>query len=74
MNAATVTARPTARPGGRANTLLWAAQVVLAAFFAAAAVPKLAGAHTAVTMFGATITRRRQRLGVTKGNGRGRDG
>ena len=52
MNAATVTARPAARPGGRANTLRWAAQIVLAAFFAFAAVPKLAGAHTAVTMFG----------------------
>ena len=42
----------TTRPGGRANTLLWAAQIVLAVFFAFAAVPKLAGAHTAVTMFG----------------------
>ena len=52
MNAATVTARPAARPGGRANALLWAAQIVLAAFFAFAAVPKLAGAHTAVPMFG----------------------
>ena len=48
----TATARPAARPGGCANTLLWAAQIVLAAFFAFAAVPKLAGAHTAVTMFG----------------------
>jgi putative oxidoreductase len=52
MNAATATARPADRPGGRANTLLWAAQLALAAFFAAAAVPKLPGAHTAVTMFG----------------------
>ena len=43
---------PGGPPGGRANTLLWAAQIALAAFFAAAAVPKLAGAHTAVTMFG----------------------
>jgi putative oxidoreductase len=52
MNATTATAGPAARPGGRANTLLWAAQIVLAAFFAFAALPKLAGAHTAVTMFG----------------------
>jgi uncharacterized membrane protein YphA (DoxX/SURF4 family) len=52
MNTTTVTARPAAHPGGRANTLLWAAQIVLAVFFAFAAVPKLAGAHTAVTMFG----------------------
>jgi uncharacterized membrane protein YphA (DoxX/SURF4 family) len=52
MNTTTATARPAARPGGPANTLLWAAQIVLAAFFAFAAVPKLAGAHTAVTMFG----------------------
>jgi hypothetical protein len=52
MNTATATARPAARPGGRANTLPRAAQIVLAPFFAFAAVPKLAGAHTAVTMFG----------------------
>jgi putative oxidoreductase len=52
MNTTTVTARPTARDGGRANTLLWAAQIVLAAVFAIAAVPKLTGAHIAVTMFG----------------------
>ena len=52
MNAATAAARPAALPGGRANTLLWAAQIVLAAFSAFAAVPKLAGAHTAAAMFG----------------------
>ena len=52
MNTAPVTARPAARAGGRANTLLWAAQIVLAAFFAFAALPKLAGAHSSVTMFG----------------------
>ena len=52
MNTTTVTARPAARAGGRANTLLWAAQIVLAAAFAFAAVPKLTGADTAVTMFG----------------------
>jgi putative oxidoreductase len=52
MNTTTVTARPAARAGGRANTLLWAAQIVLATFFAFAAVLKLAGAHSAVTMFG----------------------
>ena len=52
MNTATVTARPAAHAGGRGNTLLRAAQIVLAAVFAFAAVPKLTGAHTAVTMFG----------------------
>jgi putative oxidoreductase len=52
MNTATVTARPAARAGRRGRALLWAAQIVLAAFFAFAAVPKLAGAHSAVTMFG----------------------
>ena len=52
MNTATVTARPAARAGRRGHALLWAAQIVLAAFFAFAAVPKLAGAHSAVTMFG----------------------
>jgi uncharacterized membrane protein YphA (DoxX/SURF4 family) len=40
------------RPPGRSNALLWAAQILLAVFFAFAAVPKLAGAHSAVAMFG----------------------
>jgi putative oxidoreductase len=52
MNTATVTARPAARAGRRMHALLWAAQIMLAAFFALAALPKLAGAHSAVTMFG----------------------
>jgi putative oxidoreductase len=52
MNTTTVTACPAARARGRANTLLWAAQIVLAAVFAFAAVPKLTGSHIAVTMFG----------------------
>ena len=34
------------------NRTLWAAQVLLAAVFAFAAMPKLAGAHSAVAMFG----------------------
>jgi uncharacterized membrane protein YphA (DoxX/SURF4 family) len=37
---------------GRSNALLWAAQILLAVAFAFAAVPKLAGAHSAVAMFG----------------------
>lgn len=52
MNTTTATAHPAAPAGGRATKLLWAAQIVLAVFFAFAAVPKLAGAHSAVTMFG----------------------
>ena len=52
MNTTTSSARPAARAFSRANALLWTAQIVLAAVFAFAAVPKLAGAHTAVTMFG----------------------
>ncbi len=36
----------------RKNKMIWAAQVLLAAVFAVAAVPKLAGAHSAVAMFG----------------------
>ena len=51
MNTTTLTERPPAQTGRRANALLWTAQIVLAVFFAAAATPKLAGAHTAVTMF-----------------------
>jgi uncharacterized membrane protein YphA (DoxX/SURF4 family) len=40
------------RPRSRSNALLWAAQILLAVFFAFAAVPKLAGAHSAVQIFG----------------------
>jgi|GEM_PF-304167 len=40
-----------ARPRGHTNTLLRAAQILLAAVFAVAAVPKLAGAHSATVMF-----------------------
>jgi uncharacterized membrane protein YphA (DoxX/SURF4 family) len=36
----------------RKNKMIWAAQVLLAAVFAFAATPKLAGAHSAVAMFG----------------------
>src|ERR1035438_5139365 len=36
----------------RTNRALWAAQVLLAAVFAFAAMPKLAGAHSAVAMVG----------------------
>jgi putative oxidoreductase len=52
MTTTTATPRTAARPSQRANTLLWAAQIMLAVFFAFAAEPKLAGAHTSVTMFG----------------------
>jgi putative oxidoreductase len=52
MNTATVTARPAARAARRRHALLWAAQIALAVFFALAALPKLAGAHYAVAMFG----------------------
>jgi putative oxidoreductase len=38
--------------GAGKNRALWAAQVLLAAVFAFAAMPKLAGAHSAVAMFG----------------------
>ena len=40
-----------ARPRHRTSTLLWAAQIALAVVFLVSAVPKLAGAHSAVTMF-----------------------
>lgn len=40
-----------ARPRSHAKALLAAAQILLAAVFAIAAVPKLAGAHTATVMF-----------------------
>jgi putative oxidoreductase len=43
-------ARRTQR-GTRTSALLWAAQILLAAVFVFAAAPKLAGQHTAVTMF-----------------------
>ena len=36
----------------RRNKMIWAAQGLLAAVFAFAAVPKLAGAHSTVAMFG----------------------
>ena len=42
---------PSVRSAGQ-NRALWAAQVLLAAVFAVAALPKLAGAHAAVAMFG----------------------
>jgi len=55
-----ITSTPTGRADrrtGRAhsagkNRTLWAAQILLAAVFAFAAMPKLAGAHSAVAMFG----------------------
>jgi uncharacterized membrane protein YphA (DoxX/SURF4 family) len=53
----TTTARvtaPAARPRRLTSTLLWAAQILLAAFFLfVAAGPKLAGSHGAVQEFGA---------------------
>jgi putative oxidoreductase len=36
----------------RTNTILWCAQILLAAFFLIAAAPKLSGQHSAVQMFG----------------------
>lgn len=51
----TATTRAQARealPRRRASSLLWSAQILLAALFVFAAIPKLAGAHSAVQMFG----------------------
>jgi uncharacterized membrane protein YphA (DoxX/SURF4 family) len=52
----TTTARvtaPEARPRRRTSTLLWAAQILLAAFFLfGAALPKLIGSHSMVQEFG----------------------
>lgn len=50
----TATRRTNARtvlPHRRTGILLWSARVLLAALFASAAIPKLAGAHSAVQMF-----------------------
>ena len=52
MSTITATTPRTARPCSRRGILLWTAQILLAAFFMIAAVPKLAGAHTTVQMFG----------------------
>lgn len=52
MNTTAVNVRPGVRVGRHRHALLWAAQIALAAFLAFAALPKLAGAHSAVTMFG----------------------
>jgi len=41
-----------ARPRRRTGTLLWAAQIMLAAFFVSVAVPKLTGSHQMVQEFG----------------------
>lgn len=41
-----------AQPRRSTNRLLWSAQILLAALFVFAAIPKLAGAHSAVQMFG----------------------
>ena len=51
----TTTTRAKARealPRRHASSLLWSAQILLAALFVFAAIPKLAGAHSAVQMFG----------------------
>jgi hypothetical protein len=38
-----------ARPRRRTRTLLWTGQILLAALFVSAAIPKLAGAHSAIS-------------------------
>ena len=50
----TATTRPKARAAlpRRTSSLLWSAQILLAVLFVFAAIPKLAGAHSAVQMFG----------------------
>ena len=48
------TARPrtqAARPQINATSLLWSARILLAVVFVVAALPKLAGAHSTVSMF-----------------------
>lgn len=52
MDTSTASAAHPARRKARKNTLLWAAQILLAAVFLFAAVPKLTGQHSAVQMFG----------------------
>lgn len=52
MNTATASPAHQSRLRARKNTLLRAAQVLLAVVFVFAAVPKLAGQHSAVQMFG----------------------
>jgi putative oxidoreductase len=51
MNTVTHTTAHAAHTRSRKNTLLWTAQILLAAFFAFAAVPKLGAEHTTVLMF-----------------------
>jgi len=45
-------ARQAARPPDRTNRLLWGVQILLAAFFVFAAVPKLGEAQSSVAIFG----------------------
>jgi uncharacterized membrane protein YphA (DoxX/SURF4 family) len=53
ITATTRVTAPEARPRRRTTTLLWAAQILLAAFFLfVAAGPKLAGSHSSVQEFG----------------------
>ena len=52
MNTATTSAAHPPRLKDRRNTMLCGLQILLAAFFLIAAMPKLAGQHSAVQMFG----------------------